>query len=298
MVKQESPARWVTIVLASLAVAIAAAPAPAATPEAAATQQLAAAEKAARTGFKAALAAAQGQLATALANVELELVSAPSPTGPGDSLFDALTAFQTSVFVAKNLASNAQADAAKSALATLAPGLSGIYPDAFYPGDGTPTARFEAAIAKDAAKVYAKVSKRLAKLVAKFAAQGFALNVRLRPPVATEARSWSETLVDFITVLPPTIDLALAWSDLATLGDGQIRIAGSGTHLTGAVDNGPVLLGAFSHPGADVFVDGQAEPTGNRWLSSFGGETFVEGVYLLVAGQQLVSGQQVSIGLR
>jgi hypothetical protein len=283
--------RW-SLVLALLA----AAPASAATPEALAAKQLAAAENAARTTFRAALSAAQIQLNAALANVETALSGAATPTAPGEALFTALVAFQVDVFEAENLASNAQADAAKTALASLATDLNGIYPAAFYPGDGSATAGFEKAIEKDAAKAYAKVGKRLAKVAARFSAEGFALRFRLRPPTATDSRSWSEDVVDFLTGLPPTLDLALAWSDLAVQGDGQLRGAGTGTRID-LVGTGPVQIAAFAHPGADVFVDETAEPAGNRWSSDFGGQSFAEGVYLLVANQTGIPGDDVSIGV-
>ena len=205
-----------------------ASPAPAATPEVAAAQQLSAAEQAARTTFRAALTAAQLQVNAALGDVELAVTGAASPLEAGDELFAALEAFQRAVFVAENLASNARAEAAKAALATLGANLGGIYPEAFYPGLGTPRERFEAAIAKDTAKAYAKLAKRLGKVIARFAAQGFALNVRLRTPTYTASRTWSETTVDFVLALPPTVDLVVVWSDLATLGDGQLRASGSG----------------------------------------------------------------------
>jgi hypothetical protein len=273
-------------------------PAYAATPEAAAQQQVATAETAARTTLRAALAAAQIQLFAAISNVELALPAAASPLEPGNDLFDGLAAFQRATFVAENLASQAQAEGAKAALATLGAD-GGIYPDAFYPGLGTPTERFETAIGKDTAKAYAKVGKRLVKLVARFAAEGFALNVRLRPPTFTDSRNWSETIVDFVTVFPPTVDLVVAWSDLAVLGDGQLRAAGTGTQLTGGpIETGPVLLSAVAHPGTDVNIDKEVTPVESRWTTDLDGAALPEGVYLLVAGQQTILGADVSIGVR
>lgn len=283
----------------ALAAGIAAAtPAYAATPEAAAQQQLAAAEKAARTTFRAALAAAQIQLFAAVANVELALPAAASPLEPGDDLFEGLAAFQRATFVAENLASQAQAEGAKAALEALGAD-GGIYPAAFYPGLGTPTERFETAIAKDAAKAYAKVGRRLVTLIARFEAEGFALNVRLRPPTFTDSRIWSEALVDFVTAFPPTVDLVLAWSDLAVLGDGQLRAAGTGTQLTGGpIETGPILLSAIAQPGTAVSIDKQVTPVESRWTTDLDGDALLEGVYLLIASQQSVLGADVSIGVR
>jgi hypothetical protein len=286
----------------ALAAAIAAPPpARAATPEeTAAVQQLAAAEKAARTAYRASLAAAQIQLFAAIANVESALPAAAGPLEPGNDLFDALATFQGSVVVASSLASNAQAEAAKAALATLGPELGGIYPDAFYPGMGTPTERFEAAIAKDAAKTYGKVGKRLARVVARFRAEGFALNLRLQRPVFTDSRIWSETLVDFILAFPPTVDLAVTWSDLALAGDGQLRAAGSGFQILppAPIETGPVQITLVAHAGPDFFLDKTAAPEAGRWQTDLDGAALPEGVYLVAVGQDVVAGNDTTIGVR
>jgi hypothetical protein len=291
----------IAIGLAFAATLAAPAPAPAATPEEnAAVQQLAAAEKAARTAYRAALAAAQLQLFAALTNVESALPAAASPLEPGNDLFDALEAFQEAVFVASNLATNAQAEGAKAALATLGSGLAGIYPDAFYPGLGRPTERFEAAIAKDAAKTYAKVGKRLTKVVARFGAAGFALTLRIQRPVFTDSRTWSETIVDFVLAFPPTVDLAVAWSDLAVPGDGQLRAAGSGFQIPppAPIETGPVQITLLAHSGPDFFLDKTATPEGGRWRTDLDAAALPEGVYLVAVGQDVVAGNDVTIGVR
>ena len=275
-----------------------ASPAPAATPEVAAAQQLSAAEQAARTTFRAALTAAQLQVNAALGDVELAVTGAASPLEAGNELFAALEPFQRAVFVAENLASNARAEAAKAALATLGANLAGIYPEAFYPGLGTPRERFEAAIAKDAAKAYAKLAKRIGKVIARFAAQGFALNVRLRTPAYTASRTWSETTVDFILALPPTVDLAVVWSGLATLGEGQLRASGSGFQLTGPVETGPIEVLVLAHPGVDVVIDRQVVPVDGRWSTDLDGDALAEGVYVVAASQGLTQGDAFAIGLR
>ena len=148
----------------ALGAALLGGPATAAEPGAAAAKQLAAADRAVRTTYKAALSAAQIQLTAAIANVELALLSAATPATPGDLLFAGLASFQASVSAAGGAASLAHAEAARDALATLGTGFHGRYPAAFYPGDGTPTARLEATLAKDAERAYAKVRKQLAKL--------------------------------------------------------------------------------------------------------------------------------------
>jgi hypothetical protein len=284
--------------LLTLAAIATAAPARAATPEAAAAQQLAAAEKAARTTFRAALTAAQLQVNAALGDVELAVTGAESPLEAGNELFAALEAFQRAIFVAGNLASNAQAQAAMAALATLGANLGGIYPEPFYPGLGTPRQGFESAIAKDTAKAYAKLAKRIGKVIARFEAQGFGLNVRLRAPVYTAARTWSETTVDFLLSIPPTVDLAVVWSDLALLEDGQLRAAGTGFQLTGPVETGPIGLLVLAHQGVDVVIERQIPPADGRWSSALEGEALVEGVYVVAASQNLTPGDAFAIGLR
>jgi hypothetical protein len=289
--------------LAGLTVAMAlssAAPAAGATPEALATKQLAAAEKAARTAYRASLAAAQIQLFAAIADVESALPAAATPLEPGNDLFDALETFQEAVFVASNLASNAQAEAAKAALATLGAELGGIYPDAFYPGGGTPTERFETAIANEAAKAYAKVGKRLGKIAGRFRAEGFALSFRIQRPVFTDSRTWSETTVDFVLAFPPTVDLVVAWSDLAVLGDGQLRAAGTGFQIgpPAPIETGPVQITVLAHTGVDTLLDRTAEPEAGRWRSDLDGTALPEGVYLVATGQQVVTGTDVTIGVR
>jgi hypothetical protein len=287
--------RWL-LVLALLG----GAPASAATPEALAAKQLKAAEKAARQTFLATLAAAQTELGSAIGDVELSLATAVSPVDPGNALFDALATFQVAVFGARNLASSAQAEAARAALATLGPDLAGVYPDSFYPGTGSATAAFEKAVEKDVAKTYAKVEKRAAKAADRFADAGFALRVRLLPPDATTARFWSEEVVDFLTVLPPTIDLAVSFSDLAILGDGQMRAAGSGTVLAGGpIETGPLLVSALANPSSPVSVDAQvADDDGNRWSTDFAGAPLVEGVWLVTVSESVVPGDALSIGVR
>jgi hypothetical protein len=281
-------------------VLLAGAPASGATPEALAAKQLKAAEKGARQTLLASLASAQAELGSALGDVESSLATAVSPVDPGNALFDALATFQGAVFAARNLASSSQAQAARAALATLGSGLAGVYPDSFYPGDGSATAGFEKAVEKDLAKAYAKVGKRVAKTAGRFADQGFALRYRVLPPEATTARFWSEETVDFLTVLPPTIDLVVSFSDLAVAGDGRMRAAGSGTVLAGGpIETGPLLVSAFANPGTLATVDAQvAEDDGNRWSTDFAGAPFVEGAWLVTVAESVVPGDAVSIGVR
>jgi hypothetical protein len=287
--------RWILLIAL-----LAGAPASAATPEALAARQLKAAEKAARQTFLAGLAAAQIQLSAAIANVELALATAVSPVDPGNALFDALATFQVAVFEARNLASAAQAEAARTALTPLGPGLAGVYPESFYPGTGSATAAFEKAVEKDVAKAYAKMERRVAKAAGRFAGAGFSLAFRLLPPETTAARLWSEDVVDFLTVLPPTVDLVVSFSDLAILGDGRMRAAGSGTVLAGGpIETGPLLVSALANPSSPVSVDAQvAEDDGNRWSTDFAGAPLVEGVWLVTVSESVVPGDALSIGVR
>ena len=278
--------------------AIAAAPASAAGPETAAAKQLAAGEKAARATFRASLAAAQIQLSAAIANVERSVATAATPADPGEALFAALASFQATVMAAENAAAAAQAEAAQEALAALGTGFHGVYPAAFYPGDGSPRARFEASLAKDAARAYAKMRKRLTGLAARFEAAGFALTFRLRPPVAVDALLWNETAVNSNPVLAPTIDLALSFSDLAAQDDAQIRLAGTGSAVAFPVDLGPIVVVALAQPDSAVLVNDSAIPEDGRWSSSFAEQPFREAVYILGAMQTAVPGDDVALGVR
>jgi hypothetical protein len=290
--------RWALRGSLALGVAILAAPATAATPEAAAAKQLAAADRAVRATYRAALTAAQIPLSAAIANVELALLSVPTPDAPGDLLFAALASFQATVFAAGNAAAFAHADAAKGALAALGTGFLGHYPAAFYPGDGTPTARLETALAKDAERAYAKVRKRLAKLATRFASEGFALDFVIRPPRTLDSHLWSESVVNVNPVLPPTIDLAVAFSVQDVADDAQIRMGGTGSVVTAPVDLGPILVFALAQPDSPVLVDDGATPEDDRWSTSFGGQAFREGVYILSAVQTTVPGDDVTLGVR
>jgi hypothetical protein len=278
--------------------AITTVPAAAAGPETAAAKQLTAGEKAARATFRASLAAAQIQLSAAIANVERSLPAAATPAEPGNALFAALASFQTTLMAAENVAAAAQAEAAQEALATLGTKLHGVYPAALHPGDGSPRARFEGWLARDADRAYAKVRKRLTGLAARFEAAGFALTFRLRPPVAVDAFLWNETVVNSNPVLPPTIDLALAFSDLAAQGDAQIRLAGTGSAVEFPVDLGPIVVVALAQPDSAVVVNESAPPQDGRWSSSFAEQPFREAVYILSALQTTVPGDDVALGVR
>jgi hypothetical protein len=283
----------------TLALAIAAAPAPgfAVTPEAAAAKRLAASDRDVRATFRASLAAAQSELSAAIANVELSLATAATPLAPAETLFDALVAFQTTTFAAGNAAATAHAEGARDALATLGTELHGVYPDAFYPGDGTATTRFETSLATDASKVYAKVRKRLTRVVARFAAKGFALNFRVRPPRTTAAVLWNEVVTNSFPELPPTIDVAVSFSDLAVAGDGQIRVAGTGTVIA-LPDNGPIGVGALGQPDSAILETRNVVPEAGRWRTDFDLFAFREAVYLLATFQQTIEGEEITLGVR
>ena len=287
-----------TVWALALGAALLAGPAKAAEPGVAAAKQLAAADRAVRTTYKAALSAAQIQLSAAVANVELALLSAATPAAPGGLLFAGLASFQASVFAAGNAAAEAHAHAARDALAALGIAFHGNYPAAFYPGDGTPTARLEAALAKDAERAYAKVRKQVAKLAARFAAEGFTLDLVIRPPLTLDSRLWSEAIVNVNPVLPPTIDLAVAFGGRGVAGDAQIRVAGTGSVVAFPVDLGPILVFALAQPDSPVLVDDAATPEDDRWSAAFGEQPFPEGVYILSALQTTVPGDDVSLGVR
>jgi hypothetical protein len=284
--------RWV-FVLASLA----ATPASAATPEQLAAKELAAADRQVRATFRAALAAAQIQLSAAIANVELSLATSSTPLLPAETLFDALVAFQTTIFAAGNAAGTAHAEGARDALATLGTMLHGVYPEAFYPGDGTATARFETALATDTNKAYTKLRKQLGRVAARFASKGFALGFRVRPPRTTAAVLWSEAVTNSFPELPPTIDVAISFSDLAVAGDGQIRVAGTGTVIP-VPDNGPIGVGALGQPDSAILQTRSVVPEGGRWRTNFDLFAFGEAVYLLSTFQQTIEGEEITLGVR
>lgn len=280
----------VTMVCAALA---AATTARAAEPSAAAVQQLLASQKETRSSFRAALAAANAQASSAIGTVELGFASSQDATAAGNALFDALKTFQVAVDAALVAAANAQANAAQALLSTLGSDLGGVFPRGFYPGDLTPAAALEQAIDKDLAKAYARLRKRLARVSERFEDSGFGLTFRVRAPrTALPARRWSETEIDFLLTFEARIDLALAWSELAVPGDGQLRVAG------GASANPSLPDVAFSAYKIPTFHDESLTRDGNRFSTEIAGTPLDEGVWLLVASQGMSGASELTIGVR
>ena len=258
-----------------------------------------AAEKKLRTGQAEVLAAFKSSLAADVRAftadvVALEKSAAADGPAAAQALFVALVALQTDVTAHVKTAATGQATAAKDALAAHAPETEGAYPSALYPGDGTSTAAFENSVDSLLAKTYAGLRKRLAKTAQRIERAGTRVNFRVAPP-RRPVRVWSSQIVDFLVLPAPTIDVVLAFSTAAAAGDGKLRVAGQATHFDGPVefDSDVSATAVFNGHSADQKV----VPVDGRYSADFGDSNFVEGVWLVLAAQNLVPAD-ASIGVR
>jgi len=274
---------------------VAAAPHARADADKAAEKQLRAAQAKAFATFKSSLGVDVKAFAADVAALETKVaLSSDGPTA-SQSLFDALVTLQTNVTAQATTAATAQATAAKDLLAALAPATEGAYPAALYPGDGTPTAAFESAVDTLLAKTYAALRKRIATTVRRIERKGTHVNFRLAPP-RRPARVWSSKIVDF-TILPaPTIDVIVAFSTAAAAGDGKLRVAGQAAHVDSPaipIDSDVSATAVFDGRSADQKVT----PSNGRYAIDFANADFVEGVWLVLASQNLIPAD-ASIGVR
>jgi hypothetical protein len=260
--------------------------------EEAATKALLASQKAALKQFRTELSATSKTLVADLTLIEQTLKAGADGDSQAELLFEKLVELQKASTSLATTAADAQATTAKEQLGALQPAVEGQYPAAFYPGDGSPTASFEAGIDKELAKVYGKLVKRIAKTVARFEQSGTLLTVRLRAP-ERPARTWSTTFVDYFLAPTVSIDVALAWSEAGTAGSGRLRIAGRAQNLTGFEEDVAVTATATALDDASLFVPAVDE----RYEAAVSSD-LLEGVYLLGVTQGSLAPAALTIGLR
>ncbi len=282
-----------SIVVAIAAVGVSASVARAdATPEKLALKALRNEQDAAVTKFKKAVAASVSTFRDAVSDVEDQLASDGDAAAAASLVFDAIVQLQTDVTGHLADAADEQANAAVAALAGLHPGVEGVYPSAFYPGDRTEICSFEDAIEDVLAKAYHKVHKRLAKSVERFADAGANLTFRVSPP-RWPTRSWLSTAADSFPVHQPTIDAVLTWSDAAATGDGKMMVSGEADYWPGVADEVLVVATFFGQqPFASV------TPVSGRYTSDLDDALLAEGVWLVGATQNNSLPADVSIGVR
>jgi hypothetical protein len=274
--------------LACLVAALAAPPTHAApTPEAIATKTFAARQKAARNAFRSALKAAETQAGIALRAVETGIASNGNLFAAGNATFAALRTFQTAVQNARDGAIAEQGNAAKDALASIGMPLAGHFPDSFYLDDGKPAALFQESLASDLAKSYVRIRKRVGRVRSRFEAADFGFSFRIRAPRPLEQRAWKEGLTLGAAGFQPTIDLLVAWSSVATDGDGQLRAAGSARTT-------PIDIGADN--GTDLALEQDVVVFEERFSTDFSGDGFVEGGWLVTTSSAEPS--ELAIGIR
>jgi hypothetical protein len=263
----------------------------------AATNRLLAAQSAALATFRAATVSAAKTLNADLVATEKALAGSKDGAAAAQALFDALVKTQVAETTALKTAAQAQADAAKDALATLAPATEGVYPAAFYPGQGTPTAAFEDAVDAFAAKTYVGLRKRAARTMQRIEHAGTHVALRLTPP-RRPRRVWNSSFTDSLLVPHPTIDVVIAFSGADASGDGKMRAAGEAGFLPpGPVpfDNDVTVDAAFT--GRGLTQEQKVTPADGRWSVDFGDADFVEGVWLVIASQNL-GATDATIGVR
>lgn len=259
-----------------------------------------AAEKQLKTTQAQVLATFRTSLATdtrafTAAVVAIEKTVASDAPAAAQSLFDALVTLQTAVTSHVKTAADGQATAARDILASLMPTTEGVYPPALYPGDGTPTAAFEDAVDAVLAKTYVKLRKRLAKTMQRIERAGTHVDLRIKAP-RRPVRVWNSHIIDFLVLPEPTIDVVLAFSTAAQRGDGKLRVAGEASQVSSPaipIDDDVSATAVFNGQSADQKVT----PVAGRWSLDFGDASFAEGVWLVLAAQNLISAD-TSIGVR
>jgi hypothetical protein len=262
------------LVIAVLVLAAFVAPAAQAAPsaETTATRTFLARQKAARKVFQSALKGAGAEAALAVGAAEQALAATGNAPAGGEAVFAALRDFQGTVQNAMDAATAEQADAAADALATLPVPVIGIYPEAFYPTEGgAPTVFVDEG---DLAKAYAKLRKRVARVAPRFAAEGFAFAFRVRPPKRFDALLWDEGGTEGIDgAFQPTVDLLVAWSDLAVTADVQLRAGGSSSQS-------PIDLNTANRDEMGPNPsDSDVPVVGDRFAADFGETALFEGLW-------------------
>ncbi len=258
-----------------------------------AVKALLAAQDQALSAFKKATDTEADAVRTLIKGTEQGLAfGADGPAAVGD-LFDELSAFQALMQTHIEDACKAQADAAKEALAALAPATEGQYPAAFYPGDGTPTDKFERGIDEYAAKTYSKLHERLEKTVKKFEAKGVHVALRLDPP-RRHRFEWNSQTTDFYVIPAASIDLVVASSVEGIAGDGKLRVAGAAgvaNPFFTSVSIDAVQLAPNTKQQTVV-------PANNRYIADFQGASFDEGTWLIGVSYPGTVPADETIGIR
>jgi hypothetical protein len=255
------------------------------TPEQLATKSFLTRQKAALKTFRSALKLAENQAALELRTIETTLAANDNVFVAGNETITTLNEFQSAVQDATQEATGEQGEAAKDALASIGAPLDGHYPEAFYLSDNEPAALFLEALNADRAKLYVRMRKRVARLRGRFEDADFLFSFRLRPPRPIDQVSWNEGFTFGNASWQSTTDVVVAWSSIATDGDGQLRAAGSAYEgpIDVSVDNGLDAL----PPAEAVVVDG-------RWLTFFNEESFTEGLWIV----HVPGPGEIAIGIR
>jgi len=197
------------------------------------------------------------------------------------NLFHILHGVQGLVLTDLALARTRLADEAAASLTELADGepLDGLFPAAFYAGEGSVLDAFGDRAARRVERTYAVARRRIARSAARLErATGVALGFRLAPPLPAVERVGDDTGTSGLAP-PLTLDTVFAVSDLAKTGDGMICVGGSASSAFGTVT--VELLsstGALVESAPDLLSDGL-----DRWSHCLTnhGEGLPEGNYLL-----------------
>ena len=280
--------RSLALLTCALVVLLAPPAAAAPSPQALATKAFLARQKAARNAYRAALKAAETEAGLALRTVETALASNGNITAAANGTFSALRDFQGAVQTAGEAAISEQADAARDALVSIGGGdLAGHFPEAFYLSDGEPAALFQESLTSDLSKAYVRIRKRVGRIRSRFEAADFGFTFRIRAPHPLEQPAWREDFINGASGFQETVDVLVAWSSVATDGDGQLRAAGS-------MFEDPIDVGADN--GIDVILADDVVPFEGRYSTDFGGESFDEGSWVVTAGTGGRS--ELAIGMR
>ncbi len=265
--------------------------------DAAAQKQLVATQTTVFATFRTSTSAAAKTFDADAAALEKLLAVSGDGAAAAQALFDALVKLQTSETSALTTAADGQAAAAKALLAGLAPATEGVYPAAFYPGQGTPTGTFEDAVDSLLAKSYAKLEKRAGAAMKRIERAGTHVALRLAAP-RRPVRVWSSKGTDSFIAPHPTIDVLLAFRVASQATAGKMRAAGQ----AGFVPPGPLPFDGDVDCGAFFTATGASQeqkvtPADGRWKVDFADADFVPGVWLVGASQNLVPAD-ASIGVR
>ena len=242
--------------------------------------------------FRAGVTAASATLSADVAKIDSDLRAHDPPADAPPALFDALVRLQVAMTAALKAAVDGQAGAAKDLVAAHPPAVEGQYLTALYPGDGTPTAKFESALDALVAKTYAATRKRVAKLMPFLEGAGQHVNFRVAPPLR-RVRIWDSSRTDFFVSVPPTIDVVVASSSRDATGDGTIRVGGAAVEFDLFDDD--LTLTAFFNLNS---TDRKVTSANGRFTSDFDGAQFAEGIYIVGILQGQTAGGEATIGVR